>query len=171
MKKLLSLFLLFLCSFDAAALEMKTVDIKELNLTIEVPSDFTKMPDSLSAIKYPSKNRPQVVYSNESGSVSFGVSVKDKPDSVFLDDLDEIKDLMLESMKVFNPEASPLIVDGNNAWLITFKSQAIDSKVLNMQLITLTEKNFVIATFNMTEKNITEYQGVGLLSLSSMKFK
>lgn len=158
---------LWFYSFNATALEMKTENINTLHITVALPDDFTIMPDSLIEIKYPSKNRPQVVYSNESGSVSFGVSEKNKPDLICLD---EVKDVMLESMKALNPKASPLTVDGYNAWLITFKSQAIDSKILNMQLITMTDKKFLIATFNMTEKNIDKYHDIGILSLSSIKF-
>ncbi|SPX81860.1 hypothetical protein RN616_19925 (plasmid) [Morganella morganii] len=158
---------LWFCSFNATALEMKTENINTLYITVALPDDLTIMSDSLIEIKYPSKNRPQVVYSNESGSVSFGVSEKNKPDLIHLD---EVKDVMLESMKVLNPKASPLTVDGHNAWLITFKSQAIDSKILNMQLITMTDKKFLIATFNMTEKNIGKYHDIGVLSLSSIKF-
>ncbi|HGE6737098.1 TPA: hypothetical protein ACGCBI_000521 [Serratia marcescens] len=155
-------------SLNAYALDMKVNDIKTLNIAVELPADFTEMPDDWVKIKYPSRNRPQAVYSNDSGSVSFGISKMKKPDLIALS---EIKDAMLRSMSRFNPQASSFTVDGYDAWIISFRSQAIDSELLNMQLITVTKNDFIIATFNMNESNIGTYKEVGIKSLLSIKFK
>ena len=167
-KLLFILIIGLVTSLNVSALEMHSFDIKELKTTVKLPSDFKIMPENLAEIKYPSKNRPQFIYSNESGSVSFGISKKNKPELVTIV---EIKDAMLKAISNFNPKASKTIVDGYDAWLITFKSKAMDGDILNLQLITITDKNFVIATFNMTAPNIEKYQVVGINSLSSIKFK
>ncbi|PVZ79433.1 hypothetical protein C9426_33550 [Serratia sp. S1B] len=78
---------------------------------------------------------------------------------------------MLKAMSNFSPKASPIKVDGYNAWLITFTSKAVDSDILNMQLITMTKNNFVMATFNMTTPNVEKYQPIGISALSSIKFQ
>lgn len=167
--KYLAIFMVVaMSSLNAFAVEMNRVDIKKINISVELPSTFMEMPSEWVEIKYPSKNRPQVVYSNESGTVSFGMSKKDKSELV---SLEQIKDAMLKAMSNFSPKASPINVDGYDAWLITFTSKAIDSDILNMQLITMTKNNFVIATFNMTAPNIEKYQPIGIRSLSSIKFQ
>jgi hypothetical protein len=155
-------------SLNVFAIETHSFEIKELNISIKLPSTFKEMPEKLAELKYPSKNRPQVIYSDESGSVSFGISKKNKPDLVTLV---EIKNAMLKGFSNFNPKSSKIIVDGYDAWLITFKSKAIDSDILNIQLITITDKDFVMATFNMASPDVEKYQVVGINSLSSIRFK
>lgn len=183
MKKIFLLFCLFPTlglaeSYDAAVMEIcgtppkgdevtKELNIMPLGLTIKVPENFTKMPDLLADIKYPSlKNKPKFIYSNDDGAVSLGLTEKASSGLV---DIDVIKDGMLDLVKALKPKALPLTVDGNKAWLVVFKSQARDGNILNIQLFTMTDTKFVVGTFNMTDKYINQYCDVGILSLMSMK--
>jgi len=165
-------------NYDAAAIDicgkppvenvvMKELSIKPLELAIKIPENFTKMPDLLADIKYPSlKNKPKFIYSNDDGAVSLGLT--EKPSSGLVD-IDVVKDGMLDLVKALKPKALPLTVDGNRAWLIVFKSPARDGNILNIQLFTMTDTKFVVGTFNMTEKYINQYCDAGVLSLTSLK--
>ena len=165
-------------SYDAAVMDicgkppkrdevMKELNIKPLDLAIKIPEHFTKMPDLLADVKYPSlKNKPKFIYSNDDGAVSLGLTEKASSGLV---DIDEVKDGMLNLVKTLKPKALSLSVDGNKAWLVVFKSQAKDGNILNIQLFTMTDTKFVIGTFNMTDKYINQYCDVGVLSLMSLK--
>jgi len=147
---------------------MKALTIQPLDLTIKIPENFTKMPDVLADIKYPSlKNKPKYIYANDDGAVSLGLTEKASSGLV---DIDSVKEGMLDLVKALKPKALPVTVDGNKAWLIVFKSNAKDgSSILNIQLFTLTETKFVVGTFNMTDKYINQYCDVGVLSLMSLQ--
>lgn len=146
---------------------MKELNIKPLGLSIKIPENFTKMPDLLADIKYPSlKNKSKFIYSNDDGAVSLGLTEKASSGLV---DIDVVKDGMLDLVKALKPKALSLTVDGNKAWLVVFKSQARDSNILNIQLFTMTNTKFVVGTFNMTDEYINQYCDVGVLSLMSLK--
>ncbi|MEA9393674.1 hypothetical protein SJI19_24700, partial [Acerihabitans sp. TG2] len=146
---------------------MKELNIQPLDLAIKIPENFTKMPDLLADIKYPSlKNKPKFIYSTDDGAVSLGLTEKASSGLV---DIDVVKDGMLDLVKALKPKALSLTVDGNKAWLVVFKSQARDGNILNIQLFTMTDTKFVVGTFNMTEKYINQYCDVGVLSLMSLK--
>lgn len=164
----LSVFVLMVSvNVSALNMDMRSEDIQSLDLSVEIPSKFTLLPEKLAEIKYPSKKRPQVIYANENGTVSFGISRFKKPELV---GIDEVKDGMLNSMRNLAPQASPVTVEGYKAWLITFTSKGLDADIFNMQLYVLSDDSLIIATFNMTEKNIKEYQSVGKKTLTSIKF-
>jgi hypothetical protein len=167
-KNIAAFILLLMFSASASALDakMRLENIKSLGLSVEIPTQFTPLSEKLAEIKYPSKRRPQVIYSNESGSVSFGISKLKKPELV---GIDEIKDNILIAMKNLAPQASQIEAGGNKAWLITFTSKGLDADILNMQLYMLSDNNLIIATFNMTESNVNEYQSLGKKTLTSIK--
>lgn len=146
---------------------MKELNIKPLDLVIKIPDNFTKMPDLLADIKYPSlKNKPKFIYSNDDGAVSLGLTEKASSGLV---DIDVVKDGMMDLVKALKPKALALNVDGNKSWLIVFKSKANDGNILNIQLFTMTDTKFVVGAFNMTEKYVNQYCDVGVLSLMSLK--
>lgn len=146
---------------------MKDLNIKPLGLAIKIPENFTKMPDLLADIKYPSlKNKPKFIYSTDDGAVSLGLTEKASSGLV---DVDVVKDGMLDLVKALKPKALSLTVDGNKAWLVVFKSRAIDGDILNIQLFTMTNTKFVVGTFNMKDKYINQYCDVGISSLMSLK--
>jgi hypothetical protein len=61
-------------------------------------------------------------------------------------------------------------VDGHKAWLITFRSQAPDTEILNMMLVTSEKDKAVQVAFNMTKDLVEQYQDVAKASLMSLKF-
>lgn len=146
---------------------MKDLNIKDLDLATKIPKSFAKMPEILANIKYPAlKGKPKFIYSTDDGAVSFGITNKASSNLV---DIDKIKDGMLNLTKALNPKAIPLTVEGNKAWLVVFDSQASDSKIMNIQLFTMTKTKFIVGAFNMTDKYKDQYCAAGVLSLMSIR--
>ena len=73
-------------------------------------------------------------------------------------------------LKNFKPKAEAVTVDGHKAWLITFRSQAPDTDILNMLLVTSENDKAVQAAFNMTKDLEGQYKDVARASLLSIKF-
>ena len=69
-KVLAASFVMMVAVSAQADMKMERKNIPELKLSIEIPQAFTPMPDDMAKIKYPSENRPQVIYSDERGKAS-----------------------------------------------------------------------------------------------------
>ena len=124
-KVLTASFIMLLAVSAQAAMKMERQQISKLNLSLEIPQTLTPMPDEMAKIKYPSENRPQVIYGDERGK----------------------------------------------AWLITFRSQAPDTEILNMLLITSQNEKAVQVSFNMTKDLVAQYHEAAKASLLSLKFE
>lgn len=167
-KALAASFVMLVAVSAHADMKMERKDIPELKLSIEIPQMLTPMSDDMAKIKYPSENRPQVIYGDERGKASLGLS--NGRHALPADKLDVAKDATLNMLKNFKPQAEAVTVDGHKAWLITFRSQAADTDILNMLLVTSENDKAVQAAFNMTKDLEGQYKDVGRASLLSIKF-
>ncbi|MGS7249856.1 hypothetical protein HG549_12420 [Pseudomonas sp. SK] len=167
--KLLMVMFAWAISSDilASSAVMKTESIRSLQLTVQLPEQLNILPEDWVALKYPSERRPQVVYGNEDGTVSFGISKLKKSELV---QIDEVKDAVMNMMRNLEPQASSVTVDGRKGWIIQFTSKGFDANILNMQLYLMTNENLVIATFNMTAEKLSEFQALGEKTLRSIVF-
>ena len=68
------------------------------------------------------------------------------------------------------PQAEAVTVDGHKGWLLTFYSQAADTEILNMMLITSQDNKAVQMTFNMTKDLVEQHQEAAKASLLSLQF-
>lgn len=150
-----------------AAIEMKRVELPQVGVSVELPKDFTVMPEELAKIKYPYGTRPQVIYSDEKGAVSFGINKMPPPSLI---STDELKDITLKNLKNLSPEATPVIISGYKGWIITFELQAIDTDIINKILIIKAGETDYLATFNFTKDNMAKYQSIADESLKSLIF-
>ena len=165
-KVLTASFIMLLAVSAQAAMQMERQQISKLNLSLEIPQTLTPMSDEMAKIKYPSENRPQVIYGDERGKASLGITAG--RNALPAAQLDMAKDATLTN---FNPQAEPVTVDGHKAWLITFRSQAPDTEILNMLLITSQNEKAVQVSFNMTKDLVAQYQEAAKASLLSLKFE
>lgn len=168
-KVLTASFIMLLAVSAQAAMKMERQQISKLNLSLEIPQTLTPMPDEMAKIKYPSENRPQVIYGDERGKASLGITAG--RNALPAAQLDMAKDATLKMLTNFNPQAEPVTVDGHKAWLITFRSQAPDTEILNLLLITSQNEKAVQVSFNMTKDLVAQYQEAAKASLLSLKFE
>lgn len=73
----------------------------EDKLKIYIPKDFEEMPLEVRKLKYPSESRPEIIRSNEEGSIAVTLNIIDSP----LDEerVEELKDGMKMIIKKTNP--------------------------------------------------------------------
>ena len=71
---LTALFVMMMAISAHAEMKMEHHNIPQLNLSIDIPQTLTPMSDEMAKIKYPSENRPQVIYGDERGKASLGIS-------------------------------------------------------------------------------------------------
>lgn len=159
---------LFVTLSAHAGMTMERKDIPDLKLSVEIPEGLTPMSEEMAKLKYPSENRPQVIYGDEKGKASLGVTAGRNP--LPAEKLDAFKEMMLKMLESLKPQAEAVTVDGHKGWLLTFYSQAADTEILNMMLITSQDNKAVQMTFNMTKDLVEQYQEAAKASLLSLQF-
>ncbi|QJU40311.1 hypothetical protein [Serratia marcescens] len=149
-------------------MKMERTDFPSLKLSIEIPQTFMPMPEDMAKFKYPSENRPMVIYGDERGKASLGITAGRS--AMPAAKLDMMKETMLKMMTNYSPQAEAVMVDGHKAWLITFRSQAMDTEILNMLLMTSAKEKVVQVSFNMTKDLEKQYDDVAKAALLSLRF-
>ncbi|GKX57355.1 hypothetical protein SOASR030_34670 [Leminorella grimontii] len=169
-KWLFSISLSLFFSFQAAAqVEMENQKIPSQGISINVPKGFTPMDEAMKKVKYPSENRPAVVFTDERGKVNVALSAGKAP--LKAEQLNTYKDYMLQAMRNYHPAAESVTIDGNRkAWLIHFTSKAIDTDIHNAMLVTSYKDKMVLVAFNCTADLWSTYKSSVKASLLSIKF-
>ena len=139
-------------------------------LQLFIPSYFTEMTSLMKQSKYPSGNSPDVVYTNEEGTVNIAF----KHTSTLLADanLTEIQTTLLQQLQPTHPESLNHrieTVNGSRFGVIEFTSQAMDAKVYNLMFLTELEGKMLLGTFNCTEALKGEWQHRAKEILSSVR--
>ncbi len=167
-KVLAASFVMMVAVSAHAEIKMERKNIPELKLSLEIPQTLTPMSDEMAKIKYPSENRPQVIYGDERGKASLGISAGRH--ALPASQIDMAKEATVKMLANFKPQAEAVTVDGHKAWLITFRSQAPDTEILNMMLMTSQNDKAVQVAFNMTKDLEAQYQDAAKATLMSLKF-
>lgn len=167
-KILATSFVMMVAVSAHAEIKMERKNIPQLKLSLEIPQTLTPMSDDMAKIKYPSENRPQVIYGDERGKASLGISAGRH--ALPASQIDMAKEATVKMLANFKPQAEAVTVDGHKAWLITFRSQAPDTEILNMMLMTSQNDKAVQVAFNMTKDLEAQYQDAAKATLMSLKF-
>jgi len=167
-KVLAASFVMMVAVSAHAEIKMERKNIPQLKLSLEIPQTLTPMSDEMAKIKYPSENRPQVIYGDERGKASLGISAGRH--ALPASQIDMAKEATVKMLANFKPQAEAVTVDGHKAWLITFRSQAPDTEILNMMLMTSQNDKAVQVAFNMTKDLEAQYQDAAKATLMSLKF-
>ncbi|SQI44422.1 Uncharacterised protein [Leminorella richardii] len=160
-----------LFSFQASAqVDMVRQQLPEQGISIDIPKGFTPMDEMMKKMKYPSENRPNVIFTDEKGKVNVAINAGMAP--LRAEQLDVYKDFMLKAMSNYQPTAEEVTLDGGKkAWLISFVSKAVDTDIHNTMLVTSVKDKAVIAAFNATKDQWDIYKDSVKPSLLSIKFE
>ncbi|MGE5599502.1 MAG: hypothetical protein ACM3XS_08995 [Bacteroidota bacterium] len=162
---LLAHVLLVLTITSAFAISLETKILFNGLVEIKIPGDFTAMPADMVKIKYPSANRPDLVYTNEGYSVNIGF--KHTTSRASQDQLDEYLDFMVKSLKIAYPEGKFLSnglesVYGRNVGYLEIITTALDTEIYNLIFFTDAEGRLLLGTFNCPASRLPEWQETAL---------
>lgn len=139
---------------------------------IYIPKDFEDMPMEIRKFKYPSENRPEIIKSNEDGSIAITLNLIDSP----LDEerVEELKDGMKNIIRKTNPanvfyDDGILEVKSKNIGFFEFKSSAIDDFIYNVMFFLEFEEITLMGTFSCVYKNCGEWRPIVFQMLNSIK--
>ena len=152
--------------------EFEEMDFFDGKVKIYIPKDFEDMPLETRKFKYPSENRPEIIKSNEEGSIAITLNYIDSP----LDEerVLELKDGMKMIIRKTNPanvfyEDGILEVENKNIGFFEFKSSAIDDFIYNLMFFFELEENTVMGTFSCLYREYKEWRDIAFQVLKTIR--
>ena len=157
MKYVLS-FILVILSFTVSA---KEINIANTGVSFVSPDEFKPIPQTIIDYKWPQKNAPKWVVGNETASTTIAYDLKSSDISAV-----SLSDLMSYFKKTFERVVPGLewkkreIIDlSNKKWLyLEMTSNAVDTDIYNIMLLTSYGKKMLIFNFNSTKEDFTKYE-------------
>lgn len=178
MKRFITFFILstsiFSISFGQPSINLKTKSLLNDNVEIMIPEGFKIMSEEMLKLKYPSANRPTIVYTNDSGSINVALNLTIS--SASQDLIPQFKEALQNTFRQVYPSAK---WKGNGINTINDKkvgyleliTPAIDTEVYNLIFFTDVNSKLLLCTFNCTVQYLKEWQSIGDEIMNSLKVK
>lgn len=138
---------------------------------IKIPKDFEIMNEDILDLKYPTDNKPELVYTNQDASINIAFNLngvhfngEDISKTVELIKLSFIKMGYLVTPSNFE-------VDGTKIYTLAFNTQAINAVIYNYMVIFPIKDQLTIINFNCTDELADEWSDVGEFIIKSIKIK
>lgn len=169
---LLAQVLLVLTITSVFAVSLETKILFDGRVEIKIPGDFAVMPADMIKLKYPSANRPDLVYTN--GGYSVNIGFKHTASRASQDQLDEYLDVLVKSLQTAHPEGRFLgsgleLVHGRRVGYLEIITAALDTEIYNLMFFTDVEGRLLLGTFNCTANRLPEWQAAALEIVLSLK--
>ncbi len=132
-------------------------------MSILLPVSFEIMPEEIAKVKYPSEQRPQLIYSNAAGDVNFTFSLLDaqvKPSQI-----DEARDRFrgfikkIQPANIFFEKKEEELGDTRVAWF-DFKNYGLDAQLYNLFYFTDVKGMMLHGIFNCKFKDAEVWKPV-----------
>lgn len=154
--------------------EFEEREFFDKKLKIYIPKDFDEMSESLRELKYPSSNRPQIIKTDETGSINITLNKIDN-------DLQEewVKELT-DTMKLIIKKTNPAnvffsdgveIVDNKNIGYFEFKSSAIDGFIYNIMFFFELDGKTIMGTFCCLYKEYENWRDIAFQIIKTIRVK
>lgn len=161
-------------SFGQTSINLKTRSLLNDNIEIKIPEDFRIMSEEMLKLKYPSANRPTIVYTDESGSINVAFNLT--TNNASQDIIPQFKEVLQNTFKQVYPSAKWKgdginMINDKNVGYLELITPAIDTKVYNLVFFTDVNSQLLLCTFNCTVQYLEEWQSIGHEIMSSLKVK
>ena len=143
-------------------------------LIIDLPEGFDIMGKEMLVVKYPSNNRPTLVYTNKNGSINF--TFNHTNNDIPKDKLPEILPAFVKHFSSIYPQIEWFKkgiekFKGKDFVVLEFITPAIDSKIYNLMYVTVLEGKMLMCSFNCLESQKAEWETKAKESLNSIIIK
>jgi hypothetical protein len=140
-------------------------------VSILLPVEFAPMSAELIQKKYPSANRPSVVFSNKQTTVN--VALDHTAHRLSIDELAKAQESVRSAFKTSYPSAQWFrdeikTINGRSFFLVDVRTPAIDTEVRNIFVGTSLDSRMLIITFNVTKALEAEWVAIANQILESI---
>ncbi len=145
------------------------------NIEIMAPSNFELLDSSVIDYKYPSANKPKVVFSNVEMSINLAFSVKENASKSKIN-ISLFTDIMATTLKDALPGSKVLdqgVVrqNGGDFGYVEIRTKALDTQIYNLMYFVITEEELIIVSFNCPMKLLKEWKPVAKDIMASLVVK
>ncbi|MDG1332233.1 MAG: hypothetical protein P8P74_07875 [Crocinitomicaceae bacterium] len=143
-------------------------------IELKVPAEFNIMSEEMMKIKYPSENRPKLVYSSETGGINVALTL-----STSEADQESIPTYLADFKRAFKnayPSADwkgsgVKTINDRKVGYIELVTPALDTEIYNLMFFTDLDGQLLICSFNCVKKNIAEWKPTAKEIMNSLKVK
>ncbi|MDH3621906.1 MAG: hypothetical protein OER91_13500 [Gammaproteobacteria bacterium] len=167
---LLRIISLALLLFGVARAEV--IEVGDTGVTFVAPDEFKPLSQELRERKFPSSNGPGFVIGNEWATTTIAYDVK--PQDLSGADMEELRAVFEQTFNLMIPgikwKANRVSEHGGQSWIyLEMTSNAIDTDIYNIVMVTGIGKRMVIFNFNSTKEDFPKYEDVLRKSLDSIR--
>jgi len=132
-------------------------------ISVIMPEAYVVMPQELAEIKYPSKMRPDEIYTNEDTTINFTLSHKN--DKAANEDIPKVKDIIQKAVMRMHSgsrviDSSSMEASGINIAYFDFCSPALDMDLYNMMFFLSVDMRIVVGAFNCPQESMDTWKPV-----------
>jgi hypothetical protein len=154
--------------------QAKQVSFDNGQIIFDVPDEFTQLAPEVIAAKYASKHAPEFAVGNKAGSTTIAYDIK--PHNISSVPLSALKDNLVQNLTRIIPGVewvhSAVIQMGGREWIyFEMTSNAIDTNIYNMMLVTAYNNEMLLFNFNSTIEEIETYRKSFHSSIESISIK
>lgn len=161
--------LLFMLTFGGIKLEKR--QLLGGKIEILVPTDFKKMDQETLNLKYPSAQRPTLVYTNEKASVNAAFNLTENPANQDLMESYQANFVTTFEQLYANAEwldKGVQEVDGRKVGMLELVTPAVDTEIYNLIFFTNLNDKLLICSFNCTKEKQADWQKVAKEIMQSL---
>jgi hypothetical protein len=168
-------FLSFLpCCGEETAPSLAAKSVLGGKVEILIPSTFTVMKEDMLKLKYPTQNRPALVYTNDAGTIN--IAFTHTPSSATQNDIPEMKSTFKKMFNTLYKSATwysdgVITVNGRKVGYLEFLTPAIDTNIYNLMFFTDCQGRVLLCSFNCMENQMKSWAPVGKRIMNSLKTK
>lgn len=138
-------------TIDDKYYEFHEVGFFDDKMKLYIPTSFFDMPAELAAMKYPSSDRPQIIKTDDTGSINITLNLI--PNNIEDEQIPVVK----EGVKVFLSRTNPSYlfleegvktIEEKTVSFFEFKSPTLDNPLFNLMFFVELEHNVIMGVFN-----------------------
>lgn len=153
-------------------LNFSEMELFDKNLLVMLPESFVEMPADVAQVKYPSEQRPQIIWSNETGTVNFCFSLFEM--EMVPEQVDEAVTGFRSMLQRMQPGTEFFdfgieTVDKNKIGWFDFKNSAIDEQIYSILFVTPIHGRVCNGVFNCLFRDYEDWKPIMKQVLLSMK--
>ena len=158
-------------------IKSKVLEKREIianRVEVLIPQKFSIMSEEIAKLKYPSEQRPTIIFTNEDASINIAFNYTQN--EVSDEQISEVVDSIGKSFENLYPSATwyekkVITIGGKNVGIIELLTSAIDTNIYNLIFFFELDERLMIGTFNCVEKEMEEYKPIAWSIVQSLEIK
>lgn len=146
----------------------------EKQVTLYLPDEFSLLPKGVAALKYPSRQLPQVICSDPAGEVN--VTLNHTEHQLLAGSASSFQQTMAANLKKMQPSAellSEAVIDNRDVQIACFEVllPALDGKTYNLMYCLSLKQRALIGSINCPQELMPFWQSAAKVMLTKLKIQ